>query len=135
MALFDLQPRSTRVSDSQAIRKSTTSKKVNTGVTIKGSGGLLDRITAITTAVLKNLGKYTDRYQVIRDEHILEQFIDKWKKLAIDKKDLRYYVVDTEKYNRLMNYYGEPTAKDEKPTLNSIREVESASNLYYYWED
>ena len=49
MALFDLQPRSTRVSDSQAIRKSTTSKKVNTGVTIKGSGGLLDRITAITT--------------------------------------------------------------------------------------
>ena len=65
----------------------------------------------------------------------IEQFIDKWKKLAIDKKDLRYYVVDTEKYNRLMNYYGEPTAKDEKPTLNSMREVESASNLYYYWED
>ena len=64
-----------------------------------------------------------------------EQFIDKWKKLAIDKKDLRYYVVDTGKYNRLMNYYGEPTAKDEKPTLNSMREVESASNLYYYWED
>ena len=65
----------------------------------------------------------------------IEQFIDKWKKLAIDKKDLRYYVVDTEKYNRLMNYYGEPTAKDEKPTLNSMREVESAANLYYYWED
>lgn len=65
----------------------------------------------------------------------IEQFIDKWKKLAIDKKDLRYYVVDTEKYNRLMNYYGEHTAKDEKPTLNSMREVESASNLYYYWED
>ena len=65
----------------------------------------------------------------------MEQFIDQWKKLAVDKKDLRYYVVDTEKYNRLMNYYGEPTAKDEKPTLNSMREVESASNLYYYWEE
>ena len=65
----------------------------------------------------------------------IEQFIDKWKKLAKEKKDLRYYVVDTEKNNRLMNYYGEPTAKDEKPTLNSMREVESASNLYYYWEE
>lgn len=77
MALFNLPPRSTRAGDSQTIKKSATSKKINTGVTIKGSGGLLDRIAAITTAVLKNLGKYTDRYQVIRDELVLTQFIDK----------------------------------------------------------
>ena len=65
----------------------------------------------------------------------IEEFFEKWDRLAEGKQDLRYYVVDTKKYNRLMNYYGEPTASDEKPTLNSMREVEQSSNIYYYWEE
>ena len=65
----------------------------------------------------------------------IDQFIDWWKFLATQKKPLLYYIGKTDTYNRLMNYYGERCSESEKPTLNSMREVESASNMYYYWED
>ena len=45
---------------------------------------------------------------------------------------LYYFVKETTKYNRLMNYYGEICNNMEKPTLNSMREVETASTLFYY---
>ena len=55
--------------------------------------------------------------------------------MAAQNKPLRYYVYKTDRYNRLMNYYGEKCIETEKATLSSMREVESASNMYYYLED
>ena len=40
-----------------------------------------------------------------------------------------------QKYNVLMGYYGGECADTEKPTLTSMREVESAANMFYYEED
>ena len=34
-----------------------------------------------------------------------------------------------------MNSYGEVCTDFEKPTLRSMREVESAANMFYYTED
>ena len=34
-----------------------------------------------------------------------------------------------------MNGYGDNCSDTEKPTLRSMREVESASNMYYYTEE
>ena len=58
-----------------------------------------------------------------------------WKLLAAQTKQLRYYVFKTDRYNRLMNYYGQNCSDTEKPTLNSMREVENAANMFYYTED
>ena len=47
-----------------------------------------------------------------------------------------YFVIYTTKtYNRLMNTYGEVCTDLEKPTLRSMRDVESAANMFYYTED
>jgi hypothetical protein len=42
--------------------------------------------------------------------------------------------MDVNKGARLMNYYGELCGSNEKPTLNSMREVEKTSTLYYFME-
>ncbi len=82
-----------------------------------------------------------DRLNIIKPaaradaEDEIDQFIDKWKILAAQAKQLRYYVLDTGKYNRLMNYYGETCSDMEKATLNSMREVENSANMYYFTED
>jgi len=34
-----------------------------------------------------------------------------------------------------MNPYDKPHVDTEKPTLQSMREVESSANMYYYTED
>ena len=65
----------------------------------------------------------------------IDTFIDNWKFLSTQSKELRYYILNTEKYNRLMNRYGEPCLDTEKPTLQSMREVESSAQMYYYTED
>ena len=65
----------------------------------------------------------------------IDQFIEWWKLLSHSTKPLRYYVFGTDKYNRLMNYYSEYCSDSEKATLNSMREVESSANMYYYSED
>lgn len=48
---------------------------------------------------------------------------------------LRYYVLKTDNYNRLMNTYGEVCSDTEKATLRSMREVESSATMYYYTEE
>lgn len=68
-------------------------------------------------------------------ENEIDTFIDNWKFLASREKGLRYYVLKTDKYNRLMNSYGENCTDMEKATLRSMREVESAANMYYFTED
>lgn len=72
-------------------------------------------------------------------EQEIDQFVESWKKLAKDcekeKKPLKYYVYKTDKYSRLMNFYSEQCSKEEKGTLNAMREVENAANMYYYEEE
>ena len=46
-----------------------------------------------------------------------------------------FYVYGTDKYNRLMNYYGQSCKDTEKATLSSMREVENAANMFYYTEE
>lgn len=68
-------------------------------------------------------------------EEEIDRFIDWWKLQAAQTKPLRYYVVGTERYNRLMNPYDQPHDENEKATLRSMREVESSANMFYYTED
>ena len=68
-------------------------------------------------------------------EQEIDDFICNWKFLAAQPKGLKYYVFKTEKYNRLMNSYGEVCTDFEKATLRSMREVESSANMYYYTEE
>lgn len=68
-------------------------------------------------------------------ENEIDQFIDWWKLQASQPKKVRYFVVDTNHYNRLMNSYDQPHIENEKPTLRSMREVESTANMYYYTEE
>jgi superfamily II DNA and RNA helicase len=83
-----------------------------------------------------------DRLNIVKPEvrldakNEIDQFIDWWKMLAAQGKDLRYYVYGTDKYNRrLMNYYGQSCKDTEKATLSSMREVENAANMFYYTEE
>lgn len=82
-----------------------------------------------------------DRLNIIKPsakqdaEHEIDDFINNWKALASQPKGLRYYVFKTDTYNRLMNTYGEVCTDSEKATLRSMREVESAANMYYFTED
>lgn len=92
-----------------------------------------EQITEVKAVIL-------DRLNIIKPavradaENEIDQFIDWWKMLSHDQKSLRYYVVGTDRYNRLMNYYSENCTDSEKATLNSMREVENAANMYYYTE-
>lgn len=82
-----------------------------------------------------------DRLNIIKPsaradaEEEIDRFIDWWKLQAAQSKPLRYYVVGTERYNRLMNPYDQPHDENEKATLRSMREVESSANMFYYTED
>ena len=82
-----------------------------------------------------------DRLNIIKPsartdaEDEIDRFIDWWKLRAAQTKPLRYYVVSTERYNRLMNPYDKPHEEDEKATLQSMREVESSANMFYYTEE
>lgn len=86
--LFNLPPRATKASDSLVAQKASKSIKSTTaGVTIKGGGGLLERISSINAMVEKHLGKYRDKYLVIRDPEEFTKYIDvaiKNKAIAID---------------------------------------------------
>ena len=75
--LFNLPPRATKASDSLVAQKvSKPSKTTTAGVTIKGGGGLLERIAAINAMTEKYLGKYRDEYLVIRDADEFVNYID-----------------------------------------------------------
>ena len=62
--------------------------QVNVGITIKGGGGLLERISTINAMVNKNLGKYADSYDVIRDEAEFEKYIDECIKNGVISIDI-----------------------------------------------
>jgi len=73
----------------------------------------------------------------LHDDVVYEitEFVDTWKMCKqVNALPLYYYISNTKKGARLMNYYGELCTRMEKPTLISMREVENASTLYYYRE-
>ncbi len=74
--LFNLPPRATKAGDSLLAKKASKAAKATAGISIKGGGGLLERISTISAMVNKNLGKYADSYDVIRDEAEFEKYID-----------------------------------------------------------
>lgn len=99
-------------------------------------------ISSLTTAQLDSVKKLIiDRLNIIKPlaradaEEEIDRFIDWWKLQAAQTKPLRYYVVGTERYNRLMNPYDQPHNENEKATLRSMREVESPANMFYYTEE
>ena len=99
-------------------------------------------ITTISTEQMTEIKSLIlDRLNIVKPEaredaeNEIEQFIDWWKLLAAQEKPLRYYVYATDKYNRLMNYYGQACKETEKATLSSMREVENAANMFYYTEE
>lgn len=99
-------------------------------------------IAALTKNQIDEIKKLIiDRLNIIKPaakadaEDEIDKFIDWWKLRAAQEKPLRYYVLGTERYNRLMNPYDKPHVDTEKPTLQSMREVESSANMYYFTED
>ena len=104
-----------------------------------------DGAAAIDQLTDEQLGKVKalimERLKIIKPsakadaEHEIDDFINNWKLLAAQPKKLKYYVFKTDKYNRLMNSYGEVCTDFEKATLRSMREVESAANMFYYTEE
>ncbi len=99
-------------------------------------------IGSMTTEQLDSIKKLIiERLNIIKPsaktdvEMEIEQFIDWWKLRAKQTKPLRYYVVGTETYNRLMNTYDMPHVENEKATLQSMREVESTASMFYYTEE
>lgn len=75
--LFNLPPRNTKTTDKKVVEKLNNSKKKPATISIKGGDSLLQRISFINSYVNEKLGKYADRYQVIRDEHTFINYIDK----------------------------------------------------------
>ena len=89
-----------------------------------------DIINKIAARVVKVAPKL--RTDVINE---ITEFIDTWKTCnQVSALPLYYYIANTKKGARLLNYYGELCSRQEKPTLNSMREVENTSALYYYRE-
>lgn len=93
-----------------------------------------DQLNEVKVLIIKRLNiiKPTAKRDT---ENEIDAFISNWKLLAQQSKQLRYYVVKTDKYNRLMNSYGESCNDFEKATLRSMREVENAANMCYFTED
>ena len=93
-----------------------------------------DQMSEIKKIILDRLGIV--KPQARNDAEMeIEEFIDNWKTFTGGSRQLRYYVPTIDRYNRLMNYYNEPCSDQEMPTLNSMREVESGANMFYFLED
>ena len=73
MALFNIP---NRASNDKVIAKKVNSATVKAPITVKGSGGLINRIKSAIALVEKNLGKYREEYVLIQDEDTLIDYID-----------------------------------------------------------
>lgn len=81
---------------------------------------ILDRVAIVSSTSTKDTEEEMDR------------FISIWKDIANDK--LFYFIPNTaDDKRRLLTFYGEYYGVKEKPTLNSMRDVEQSSTLFY-WE-
>lgn len=83
--LKSLPPRATRKADAAAV--SRASKAVAATPTIKGGKSVYDRISTIVAVVNTKLGKYADKYELLRDEEAVVNYFDsivEYGKAAID---------------------------------------------------
>lgn len=72
--LFDLPTsRNSKEADKKAVNKSTSKKSAST--ILKG-GGIIERISLLKMTVEQKLGKYKDNYDCIRDERVLQTYIE-----------------------------------------------------------
>lgn len=74
--LFKVPERAGRSADS-TIAKKANSKSSKTATTVKSGGGIVEKINMARALTEKNLGQYRDKFQVIKDENILTEYIDK----------------------------------------------------------
>lgn len=75
MALFKVPERAGRSADSSIAKRANSTKKSLT--TVKGGGGLIERINTARAMTEKNLGKYREEYMVIQDVMTLVNYFDK----------------------------------------------------------
>lgn len=83
--LKSLPPRATRQADAAAV--SRASKAVAATPTVKGGKSVYDRISTIVAVVNTKLGKYADKYELLRDEEAVRDYfksIIEYGKGAID---------------------------------------------------
>ena len=74
-SLFKLPERATRENDT-AIAKKVTSKAKTAPATIKGGGGLIERINTARALVEKNLGKFREQFRVLYTIQEVSEYID-----------------------------------------------------------
>ena len=87
-----------------------------------------DQIDAVKSLILNRLNIVKASARTDAEDEI-DRFIDWWKLKAVQAKPLRYYVVKTERYNRLMNPYDKPHDENEKATLETIENGEMTGDL------
>lgn len=73
--LKSLPPRASRQADAAAVKKA--SRTVAAMPTIKGGQSVYDRISNIVALVNTKLGKYADKYVLLRDEESVRSYFDK----------------------------------------------------------
>lgn len=67
-----LPPRSSRSADNSVLRK--TNRSIQAMPTLKGGDSLYDRIANISAVVNTKLGKYSDKYELIREEEDVRNY-------------------------------------------------------------
>jgi hypothetical protein len=92
-----------------------------------------EQINAVKEMILDRIEIVKPAARADANEEI-DQFIGWWKRKAAETMPL-HYRGDPNRSNILINPYDKPHADNYKPTLQSMREVESAANMYYYTED
>lgn len=60
----------------------------------------------------------------------MDEFINTWKNIAKDEKLYYFVPAVADDKKRLLTYYGEYYGDKEKPTLNSMRDVEQSSTVF-----
>jgi DNA polymerase I-like protein with 3'-5' exonuclease and polymerase domains len=75
MALFKVPERAGRTADASIAKRANSAQKSST--TVKGGGGLVERINTARALTEKNLGKYRDDYISIQDIMTLVNYFDK----------------------------------------------------------
>ena len=102
--------------------------------------GAASDINDVEQSLIENIkNKILNRVKIIAPSSYvdtkqeIDNFINTWKNIAKDDK-LYYFVLSVaDDRKRLLTYYGEDHTDKEKQTLNSMRDVEQSSTVFY-WE-
>ena len=91
-----------------------------------------EQIKDIKDKILERV-KITAPSSYVDTEKVMDEFINTWKNIAKDEKLYYFVPAVADDKKRLLTYYGEYYGDKEKPTLNSMRDVEQSSTVFY-WE-